>query len=618
MSLILRQSNLPNTGTDFIKGSPLTYDQLDGNFAAISASLALRPSVAGPGIVINGDTISSSLVTVNGIYPTNGNISITLTNVITGPLNTRPFSAADATVFIVSQDQVASNDGDAYIYVAATGTWEPIAPLDQVAADARYLKLDASNGPMQGTLNMGTWDLTNVGTMFGTATTASFITGSGVYGPFGANSVESASNATTASFITGSDVYGPYGANSVLTASYAMNVVQFDPSRITSGSTVVQTYDTGLVEISGSSDATTKLVISGSLVVGYNTAAGVNSVAYGTGSSAAGAYSFAHGDRAQAAQGYSHAEGQLTVANAAYSHAEGQNTRVDQSYAHAEGSFTTASAQYSHTEGYRTITSGFYSHAEGYQTLASGEASHAEGSGSTAYGFASHAEGQGTIASGSYQSVVGTYNKHNNTASLFIVGNGADDANRNDIALFNSNTIALNADTIVSSSGTPLTVMGSGTAQPLFLVTGSQGELFAITDSLVGSLFVVNDIDGYPQIETFSDGRTLLGNSLAPSLYTTAITVINTGAATTIYSIPTAGYDGAFFDYTARSGSSAKAGQIIAIWNGSDVNYTEITTAQLNNASDLTLGVSILGANMILSGSATTNGWTVKAIIRSI
>jgi hypothetical protein len=169
-----------------------------------------------------------------------------------------------------------------------------------------------------------------------------------------------------------------------------------------------------------------------------------------------------------------------------------------------------------------------------------------------------------------------------------------------------------------SAGATGLTVQGSGSANPLFRVVGSQGELFTITDSLSGSLFSVHDINGETQLETFSDGRTIIGNYLAPSLYTTATASINTGTGTVIYSIPTTSYDGAFFDYTARSGSSAKAGQIIAIWSGSEVNYTEITTAQFVNASSLTLGVSISGSNMILSGSTTTSGWYVKTIIRSI
>lgn len=56
----------------------------------------------------------------------------------------------------------------------------------------------------------------------GQASTASFITASGVYGPQGSNSVLNASNAGTASFITASGVYGPYGSNSVSTASYAL------------------------------------------------------------------------------------------------------------------------------------------------------------------------------------------------------------------------------------------------------------------------------------------------------------------------------------------------------------------------------------------------------------
>lgn len=317
MSLILRQSNLPNTGSDFIKGSPLTYDQLDGNFAAISASLAITPTNPGPGIIINGQDISASVVTVNGIFPVNGNVAVSLTNVITGPLITRPFTAADATVFVVSQDP--PNNGDAYIFVASTGTWEAIAPLDQVQTDALYLRLDTANDPMQGSLNMGGNNITNVGTMFGTATTASFITASGVYGPFGSNSVISASIATTASFITGSNIQGPLGANSVVSASYALSASYLtnvpDTSRIVSGSTVVQTYSSGVVNVSGSSTSTTKLTVSGSVVVGYNTATGLNAVAFGTASTAAGDYSLVQGknNTVTAAATNGHAEGELSL-----------------------------------------------------------------------------------------------------------------------------------------------------------------------------------------------------------------------------------------------------------------------------------------------------------------
>jgi hypothetical protein len=70
------------------------------------------------------------------------------------------------------------------------------------------------------------------GSLQGTASfarTSSFVTGSNVFGPFGSNSITSASfavsasRATTASFITGSNVFGPYGSNSVISASVAVS-----------------------------------------------------------------------------------------------------------------------------------------------------------------------------------------------------------------------------------------------------------------------------------------------------------------------------------------------------------------------------------------------------------
>ena len=109
MSLILRTSNTPNVGTDYIKGTPLTYPELDGNFAAISQSFLQRPLIyPGPGIIINtagnASYISSSVISVNGQLPVNGNIAVTFTSVITGPLFSRPAIAADATICIWPSD----------------------------------------------------------------------------------------------------------------------------------------------------------------------------------------------------------------------------------------------------------------------------------------------------------------------------------------------------------------------------------------------------------------------------------------------------------------------------------------------------------------------------------
>jgi len=167
-------------------------------------------------------------------------------------------------------------------------------------------------------------------------------------------------------------------------------------------------------------------------------------------------------------------------------------------------------------------------------------------------------------------------------------------------------------------SGSSLTVYGSGSAQPVFTVQGSQGELFSITDSLSGSLFSVNDISGLPIMEVFSDNTILMGSYLAPSLNTTAKVVQTNSGSFTMYSLPTASYDTAFFEYSVRSGSNARAGTIMAIQSGSAVNFTETTTTDFGSTSAVSFTVIVTGSNMALTGSSTSGAWTIKTIVRSI
>jgi hypothetical protein len=167
-------------------------------------------------------------------------------------------------------------------------------------------------------------------------------------------------------------------------------------------------------------------------------------------------------------------------------------------------------------------------------------------------------------------------------------------------------------------SGSSLTVYGSGSAQPVFTVQGSQGELFSITDSLSGSLFSVNDISGLPIMEVFSDNTTLMGSYLAPSLNTTAKVVQTNSGSFTMYSLPTASYDTAFFEYSVRSGSNARAGTIMAIQSGSAVNFTETTTTDFGSTSAVSFTVIVTGSNIALTGSSTSGAWTIKTIVRSI
>lgn len=173
---------------------------------------------------------------------------------------------------------------------------------------------------------------------------------------------------------------------------------------------------------------------------------------------------------------------------------------------------------------------------------------------------------------------------------------------------------------VISGTGQSiLTIVGSGssTSLPLFTVQGSSGELFSVSDSLQGSLFSVNDISGLPILEVFSDNTTLMGSYLAPSLNTTVRSTLTAGT-NTIYSIPTSAYTGAFFDYALIGSAGARAGNIMSIFSGVTVQFTEVTTNDIGNTTPVTFSMSVSSGLARLSSSATTTGWTLKTIVRSI
>lgn len=878
MSLILRTSNTPNVGTDYIKGTPLTYPELDGNFAAISQSFLQRPLIyPGPGIIINtagnASYISSSVISVNGQLPVNGNIAVSFTSVITGQLSSRPAVAPDATVFVVSTDPTIANNGDAYIYVAATGNWEPIAPLDIAVANQQYLRLDGTNSPMQGDIDMGGFDITNAGFFYGTAqsalvavsattaitaNTASFITASRVFGPYGANSVLSASygvsssQAVTASYALNAGGGVPGGADtqmqfnsgssfsgsSKLTFNYntnelslqgsliatsitSSNYVTFgdfqtlegtnagrytfrqntgtgkyfewiqnggtpmtltkqdnlllgttdtssfyrmdirsatpnsgslkvDNTLLVSGSSIIlsgSTFATGAFNLSGSTrlnipGAGTNLVLlstsslgdaqwgalsylatgsvtasvvpgttdtftvvrgtdrlltvnggtfSGSVTLSRlyfayptgsrqirigtegtegGTATASDIIAIGgyaaqnlsaTGSLGQGESLIAIGTSAGASlttggrhsimigrgagNGITTGTGNTIISSGDHSYPNLTGAIIITGYGISGNGMTAAlNTPVIGTSKFAFIGGGFDPNAaiqdyyfgagpfvlSGSQGFTGPEQSHinfyspsATGSSNMSGSNFTINAGRGTGAGTPGDFYVRTANTGSSGVTLqtlvnrLVVKGNSGNVGIGTISPSQSLTVAGNA--LVSSSATNiLTVVGSGSANPLFRVLGSQGELFTVTDTMSGSLFSVNDISGLPIVDVRSDQTTLIGNYLAPALYSTIKATINTGVGQVIYSVPTASYDSAYYDYNIRSGSTARAGQIMAIWSGSAVNFTEVSASSFGTTTGFTFGVIITGSNLALTGSATTSGWTVKTIIKAI
>jgi hypothetical protein len=138
-----------------------------------------------------------------------------------------------------------------------------------------------------------------------------------------------------------------------------------------------------------------------------------------------------------------------------------------------------------------------------------------------------------------------------------------------------------------------------------------------VVDTTSGSLFSVNNATGLPIFEVFSDNTTYIGNFPTPAMYTTNDVVTSTGL-NILYSLQTASFDAMFVDYTIRSGSVGRAGNIMAMWSGSSTSIAETSNLGFGNTTGSVFQVDIDSGEMVLKINTPSDIWRVKTIIKSI
>lgn len=83
--------------------------------------------------------------------------------------------------------------------------------------------------------------------------------------------------------------------------------------------------------------------------------------------------------------------------------------------------------------------------------------------------------------------------------------------------------------------------------------------------------------------------------------------------------VATATYTAAFFDYVIKKGANVRAGIVYACHDGSNnVEFSETSTTDLGDTSDVALSVDISSGNMRLIADSDSNDWSVKTLIRAI
>ena len=265
-----------NTGSLLLTASAnlniITFSKADGTLFTVTIDTGSGQTyTAGNGLNLIGNEFSSKVLTVNGQNPDNlGNITTALTAVETGTSaslvqsssGTITGSIINGTVWVISGDGDTTKNGDTYIFKSGSvGQWYQISPLDEVAADARYVKLSSTS--LQ---NISSSLLISGSTTF---TGSLFWSGS------------SNANGATANVVVLSNgqlyITGAYGSGGGATPGGADKTIQFNDGGSTLSGSGTFTFDktTNIVSISGSLLSTGSLISSGSLrVIGTETITG--------------------------------------------------------------------------------------------------------------------------------------------------------------------------------------------------------------------------------------------------------------------------------------------------------------------------------------------------------
>ena len=97
--------------------------------------------------------------------------------------------------------------------------------------------------------------------------------------------------------------------------------------------------------------------------------------------------------------------------------------------------------------------------------------------------------------------------------------------------------------------------------------------------------------------------------------YKTATTI--TTEDLNLFNQATGSYTSAFVKYTLLSGSNARAGEFVTVWNGTTVANYDNSTTDIGNTSTILMKSAIVGGDIKID-AAVTAGWTVKALVTFI
>jgi hypothetical protein len=142
----------------------------------------------------------------------------------------------------------------------------------------------------------------------------------------------------------------------------------------------------------------------------------------------------------------------------------------------------------------------------------------------------------------------------------------------------------------------------------IYFAAPSTGIAIANFSGISGSLG--NAISSsYAATASYSDQFNIGGTQ---TQYATVTSSIN--GSNIVFNVATGSYSSAFFKYTVASASNARSGEIMSVWNGSTVTFTDNSTTDIGTTTAVTSSVAISASNAQLTMQTNSPGWRIKSI----
>ncbi len=166
-----------------------------------------------------------------------------------------------------------------------------------------------------------------------------------------------------------------------------------------------------------------------------------------------------------------------------------------------------------------------------------------------------------------------------------------------------------------TTAGASLTLRG-GSPTIYFDRTGADPENKILMDS-AGLEFKSGTLDAEGDVDFKINPNGDLSLAKGAKISNQENTDIDSAAAEVVAEVAIS-YTAAFFDFVVKKGTNVRSGTVYACHDGTNVEFTETSTNDLGDTSDVTLSVDKTSTDLRLIATVTSDDWSVKSLIRAI